>query len=63
MLLNKWEPYYYSRPISYRSYYPRQQKPEILKVNDKESQEVVNFLKQKGVTVNDLGGLGRGIRF
>ncbi len=64
MLLNKWDSYYYSRPVSYRSYYPRQQKPEVLKTQDNESQEVLRFLsQQKDLKINDLGGLGRGIRF
>ena len=63
MFFNKFDSYYYSRPISYRSYYPRLQKPEILQINDPHSQEVLNFLKQQNIEVTDLGGLARGIRF
>lgn len=63
MLFTRWDSAYYSRPISYRSYYPRQVKPEILKINDTQTQEVLKLLKQQGLQVQDLGGLGRGIRF
>lgn len=63
MLFSKWEPNYYYRPISYRSYYPRQVKPEVLKVNDPQTQETLNLLRQQGQKVQNLGGLARGIRF
>lgn len=63
MLFNRWDSYYYSRPISYRSYYSRVSKPEILKLNDLETQETRNLLKQLNVEYTDLGGLARGIRF
>lgn len=64
MYFNRWDSFYYSRPISYRSYYPRQQKLELLKQNDSQTQEVLTLLRsQEGGNLQDLGGLGRGIRF
>ncbi len=63
MFFNKFDSYYYSRPISYRSYYPKLTRPEILKIQDPQSQEVLNFLNQQKLEVTDLGGLARGIRF
>lgn len=63
MFFNKFDSYYYSRPVSYRSYNPRLVKPEILKINDPQSQEVLNFLKSQNIETTDLGGLARGIRF
>lgn len=63
MFFNKFDSYYYSRPVSYRSYNPRLVKPEILKINDPQSQEVLNFLKSQNIEVTDLGGLARGLRF
>lgn len=63
MFFNKFDSYYYSRPVSYRSYNPRLVKPEILKINDTQSQDVLNFLKSQNIEVTDLGGLARGIRF
>jgi hypothetical protein len=62
MFFNKLDSYYYSRPVSYRSYYQKS-RPEILKFNDPESQDVLAFLKQQNIQANDLGGLARGIRF
>ncbi len=63
MFFNKFDSYYYSRPISYRSYNTRISKPEILKVEDPETVQVLNYLRQQNVDVSDLGGLARGIRF
>lgn len=63
MFFNKFDSYYYSRPISYRSYNPRLTRPEILPIKDSESQEVLALLNQQGLEVTDLGGLARGIRF
>lgn len=44
-LYNKMDSYYYSRPISYRSYYPRINKEEILTINDQESDQVLELLR------------------
>lgn len=63
MFYGKFDSYYYSRPVSYKSYYPRIDKPEILKVADKDGEEVKNFLRKNGYEITDLGGLDRGIRF
>lgn len=63
MFYNKFDSYYYSRPVSYKSYNPRIQKPEILKNVDAEADQVKNFLTRNGYQVQDLGGLDRGIRF
>lgn len=50
MFFNQFDSYYYSRPISYRSYYPKTRAP-ILAFNDPESQEVKNFLRQNNFEV------------
>jgi hypothetical protein len=63
MFFNKLDSYSYSRPVSYRSYYPKLTKNEILPLNDPESQEVLAYLRQQNIEANDLGGLARGIRF
>ncbi len=63
MSYTKFDSYYYSRPVSYRSYYPRIQKQEILPYNDQESAQIVEILRAAQKEVNDLGGLARGIRF
>ena len=55
--------YYYSRPVAYRSYYPRIGKEQILKENDTDTQQVLQLLQKNGVQFNNLGGLSRGIRF
>ena len=60
---NRFDSYYYSRPISYRSYYPRQVKEEVLTINDNETNQVLDLLRRKQQEVNNLGGLARGIRF
>jgi hypothetical protein len=63
MSYTRFDSYYYSRPISYRSYYPRLQKQEISPYNDQESAQRIEILKGAQKEVNDLGGLARGIRF
>lgn len=45
MFFNRFDSYYYSRPIAYRSYNTRLTKPEILKFDDSETLEVMNYLK------------------
>jgi hypothetical protein len=59
----KFDSPYYSRPVSYRSYNPRIQKKEVLNIADPETQQVLDFFRRNNVTVEDLGGLARGIRF
>ena len=44
---NRFDSYYYSRPISYRSYYPRQVKEEVLTINDNETNQVLDLLRRK----------------
>jgi hypothetical protein len=63
MFFNKFDSYYYSRPISYRSYYPKLTKPSILAFQDPQSDEVLAYLKSQNIETNNLGGLARGIRF
>jgi hypothetical protein len=63
MFFNRSDSYYYSRPISYRSYNPRLTKKEVLPFSDPDTDKVLNFFKQNNVTVDNLGGLSRGIRF
>jgi len=63
MFYGKFDSYYYSRPVSYRSYHPKVTRPEILKFDDPQTQEVLNFLRQQNIETTDLGGLARGIRF
>ena len=63
MFYNKFDSYYYSRPVAYKSYNTRIEKPEILKYNDAQADQVKAFLKSNGYDVTDLGGLARGIRF
>lgn len=63
MFYNKFDSYYYSRPVSYRSYNPRLVKPEILKETDPDTIALLNFFKRLNITVDDLGGISRGIRF
>ena len=59
----KFDSPYYSRPVSYRSYNPRISRKEVLNIADPESQQVLEFFRKNNVTVEDLGGLARGIRF
>ena len=63
MFYTPFDGYYYSRPVAYRSYYPRLQKQEILKENDADTQEVINILQKNGIQFTNLGGLSRGIRW
>ena len=63
MFLNKFDSYYYSRPVSYRSYNTRISKPEILSIKDTETEQILEFFRQYNQTVDNLGGLARGIRF
>jgi hypothetical protein len=63
MSYNRFDSYFYSRPVSYRSYYPRLTKQTLLSDLDPDTTKVNNFLRSKGVEVNDLGGISRGIRF
>lgn len=63
MFLNKFDSYYYSRPVSYRSYNTRISKPEILSIKDTETEQILEFFRQYNQAVDNLGGLARGIRF
>ena len=63
MHYNRFDSYFYSRPVAYKSYYPRIEKKEILTFNDPETDQVVNYLRAEGYDVQNLGGLARGIRF
>lgn len=63
MFASSWNTWNYSRPIAYRSYYPRVQKTEVIKYSDTETEQVLAFLSQQGIQFNNLGGLSRGIRF
>lgn len=63
MFLNKFDSYYYSRPVSYRSYNTRISKPEILTIKDTETEQILEFFRQNNQAVDNLGGLARGIRF
>jgi len=63
MLWSKQDSFYYSRPVSYRSYNPRISKKEILNIQDPDTDKVLNFFSRNNVTVDNLGGLSRGIRF
>lgn len=63
MFFNRFDSYYYSRPISYRSYNPRITKQEVLTIADPDTDKVLDFFRRNNVTVDNLGGLSRGIRF
>ena len=63
MFYNRFDSYYYSRPVSYRSYNTRIQKPEILRIDESDTKEVLNFLNSRNMKCDNLGGLSRGIRF
>ena len=63
MFLNRLDSYYYSRPVSYRSYNTRLAKPEILNIKDSETEQVLEFFRANKLAVDNLGGLARGIRF
>jgi hypothetical protein len=56
--------YYYSRPISYQSYYPRYVKPFVLKDHlDKESDSIRNILSKNRQEFDDKEILARGIHW
>ncbi len=58
------EGYSYSRPVSYRSYYPRHLKPFVLKDHqDPESDAIRNILTRNKQTVNWRDSLARGIKW
>ena len=63
MYYGRFDSYYYSRPVAYRSYYPRIQKPEILHFETRDTEEVLNLFRNRNIQFTDLGGLNRGIRF
>jgi hypothetical protein len=63
MYLHKYQSADFIRPYSYQSYYPRLLKPNILKIQDPQSDEVVRLLTQQHIEFQDFGGLGRGIKF
>jgi hypothetical protein len=63
MYFTKSDSYYYSRPVSYRSYYAPVSKKSILTFSDPETDQVLDFFRSNNAIVNDLGGLARGIRF
>ncbi len=48
---------------TYGSYNPIFNGPKIIKFNDPQSQEVLNYLRQQNYQPTDLGGLVRGIKF
>jgi hypothetical protein len=62
-MYGKFDSYYYSRPVSYRSYNPKVSREEILSISDSESSELLEFFRKNNVEVSNLGGLSRGIRF
>ena len=63
MYFNRFDSYFYSRPISYRSYNPKITRKDILPFIDPETDQVLDFFKRNNIQVTDLGGLARGIRF
>lgn len=63
MFFNSMDSYYYSRPVSYRSYNPRISKPEIILVKDPETEQVIELFRKNNQAIDNLGGLARGIRF
>ena len=63
MYFNRSDSYYYSRPVSYRSYNTRLTKKEILNITDPETDQVLEFFRKNNRSVDNLGGLARGIRF
>lgn len=62
-MFGRFDSYYYSRPVSYRSYNPRVTREEILPIVDNESNQLLDFFRKNNVQVENLGGLARGIRF
>lgn len=63
MSYGRFDSYFYSRPVSYRSYNPAVLRQEVLTINDPETNELLDFFRRNNVEVVNLGGLGRGIRF
>jgi len=63
MSYGKFDSYYYSRPVSYRSYNPRVLRKDVIEVNDTETNELLDFFRRSNIEVENFGGLGRGIRF
>jgi len=49
MYFNKFDSYYYSRPVSYRSYNPRITRQEILTISDPETTQLLNFFRKNNV--------------
>lgn len=50
-MFNRFDSYFYSRPVSYRSYNPRVLRQEILSVNDTETNELLDFFRRNNVQV------------
>jgi hypothetical protein len=59
----RFDSYFYSRPVSYRSYNPRITRKDILTIADPDTNKVLEFFRNNRVEVENLGGLSRGIRF
>lgn len=56
--------YYYSRPVSYRSYYPRVQKPFVLKDHlDREDDVIRSILGKFRQTIDQKDSLARGVHW
>ena len=53
MFTERLDSFFYNRPISYRSYYQRQQKPEIIKESDDDALFVKNMGSSMGLPVYD----------
>jgi L-lysine 2,3-aminomutase len=63
MYYTPFDGYYYSRPVAYKSYYPRLTKQSILQENDADTQDVLRVLQKSGINFVNNGGLSRGITF
>ena len=63
MFYTTWNTTNYSRPIAYRSYYPRVHKKEVISSIEPETNEVIALLQNCGIKYDNLGGLSRGVRF
>ena len=65
MLYNKFDSYYYSRPVSYKSYYPKLTKtsqPLLLgAIGPDETGIVLDYFRSQKLVYVDKGGLDRGI--
>lgn len=62
-MFSRFDSYYYSRPVSYRSYNAKISRPDVLTINDQETNELLDFFRRNNVEVENFGGLARGIRF